>query len=201
VSGIAKSILGDSAKEEHHLLGAYSFAVEEPIDFATHGLIQAGAWNYLREEITVALQCRRRVRMGRIFDSHTDYAPADDMHANHISLLLARIINFSFPDLSEYHSQRDRITLWKILYSALMDWKASLPASFEPFSTAPKLGNAFPSLWMLEPWHGTSPLETIPQNLLMLLLSGRARVFCCCRDIIEFVQPRSFQWAHQPGRP
>jgi len=47
--------LGDTANEQRHLLGAYSFAVSEPIDFHTRGLLQAGAWNYLREEITVAL--------------------------------------------------------------------------------------------------------------------------------------------------
>ncbi|KAK8200591.1 hypothetical protein M8818_005905 [Zalaria obscura] len=71
--------------EHRHLLGAYSFADGEPPDFNNRGLLQAGVWNYLREEITMALECRKPVRMGRIFDRYTyDPDAPDDMHANHI---------------------------------------------------------------------------------------------------------------------
>ena len=148
---------GNASREQHHLLGAYSFAVSESIDFTSHGLLQAGAWNYLREEITVALEYRRPVRMGNIFANLTDENPADDMKANTISYLLARAINFSFPDLAECSSQNDRILAWQTLHSDLADWKTRLPARFEPFSTASKAGIVFPSLWMLKPWHGDSP--------------------------------------------
>ena len=146
--------LGDTANEQRHLLGAYSFAVSEPIDFRTCGLLQAGAWNYLREEITVALENRRPVRTGRIFESHMTETLGDDMLANDISCFLARILNFCYPDLTERTSLEDRMAAWRSLYAATMEWKSSLPPSFEPFSTAPKAGNIFPSLWMLRPWHG-----------------------------------------------
>ena len=151
--------LGDTGIEQRHLLGAYSFAVAESIDFATYGLLQAGAWNYLREEITVALECRRSVRTGRIFESHPVDIFADDMQANHISYLLAQIINFSFPDISERTSQEERTLAWQNLKSDLIGWKARLPTRFDPFCTAPMAGNVFPSLWMLRPWHG-KPLST-----------------------------------------
>ena len=94
----------------------------------------------------MALQCRRSVRTGRIFESHTAGIFADDMQANHISYLLAQIINFAFPDASERTSQEERLVMWQLLSSELGDFKARLPARFHPFGTAPKPGNAFPSL-------------------------------------------------------
>ena len=146
-------MLGDTGEEQSHLLGAYSFAVSQPIDFTNYGLLQAGAWNYLREEITVALQYRRPVRTGRIFESHETKTGGDDMIANDISYLLAQIINFCFPLPSDHSTQEDRIVDWQSIHSDLLEWKNALPPSFEPVSTAPKAGNEFCSFWMLRPWH------------------------------------------------
>jgi hypothetical protein len=151
---ILNYVLGDATKEQRHLLGAYSFAVADSINFEYHGLLQAGAWNYLREEITVALECRRSVRIGKIFESYTADAIADDMQANRISYLLAQVINFSFPNISERTSQEERLSEWQRLRAELLIWKGGLSSDFEPYSTAQKSGNVFASLWMLRPWNG-----------------------------------------------
>jgi len=157
-------------QSQHHLLGAYSFAVSEPIDFAITGVLQAGAWNYLREEITVALQHRRPVRTGRIFESHhLKENFGDDMVANAISYLLARILNYCFPLPSERTSHEEREAIWQSLSSDLTKWNTVRPQTFKPFSTAPKVGNAFPSLWMLKPWHiAAEQYFAIAEILLML---------------------------------
>ncbi len=143
--------LDDTRKEQRHLLGAYSFAVNDPIDLAQHGLLQAGVWNYLREEITVALECRRPVRISSDFQWPTNNNIADDMQANIVTYVLARIINFCFVQHTETVR---RISEWKYFTAALHKWRDGLPPSFSPFSMASKPGNVFPSLWMLRPWHG-----------------------------------------------
>jgi hypothetical protein len=116
--------------------------------------LQAGAWNYLREEITVALECRRPVRISRDFEYRAHENMPDDMQANCISYLLARIINMVFWDHAEGFSWEEKTLEWRSLNADLRVWKDRLPASFEPYSTAHLEGNVFPSLWMLRPWHG-----------------------------------------------
>jgi hypothetical protein len=64
-----KPYVADSDKEQRHLLGAYSFVASGSINLAGRGLLQAGAWNYLRGEITMALECRRPVRISKDFAS------------------------------------------------------------------------------------------------------------------------------------
>ena len=139
---------------ESHLLGAYSYAVSKPIDFSRPGLTQAGAWNYLREEITVGLVRRRPVRIAQIFDDHVESAPNSVMPSNYIAYLLAQIINFCFTDTSYEVSIQNRRERWRDLRASLERWKEDLPSSFQPFSVAAKSDNPFPSIWMLQPWHG-----------------------------------------------
>ncbi|RFU32106.1 hypothetical protein B7463_g4227, partial [Scytalidium lignicola] len=123
-------LTGDSRKEQKHLLGAYLFSTREPIDMNKSGLAQAGAWNYLGEEITVALECQRPTRIG---------------------------IDFDFDATEHYtdknHSLQQRQKEWQSLRKQLAIWKEHLPTSFELYSTAAKLDNPFPSLWLLQPWH------------------------------------------------
>jgi hypothetical protein len=63
-----KPYVADSCREHRYLLGAYSFVASGSIHLAGRGLLQAGAWNSLREEITVALECRRPVRISSGFE-------------------------------------------------------------------------------------------------------------------------------------
>lgn len=143
----------DSRKEQRHLLGAYSFVISDSINLRDCGLPQAGAWNYLREEITVALECRRPVRMGDNFTWEGKGELTDDMLANLMSYHLARIINFCFAVHPVHTLPGNRVLAWHDLRSDLTTWRDSLPSTFNPFSIAAKPGNAFPSLWMLQPWH------------------------------------------------
>lgn len=147
------------SNEESHLLGAYSYAVSQPIDFSETGIHQAGAWNYLREEITAGLIQRREVRLGQIFDTHVPDVTQHDELFNDICYLLARIVNFCFAENAVRLPARDRQLFWLSLSSDLETWKHSLPPSFQPYSTAAKPENPFPSLWMLRPWHGNVPVS------------------------------------------
>ncbi|RQM07978.1 hypothetical protein DH86_00003601, partial [Scytalidium sp. 3C] len=89
-------LAGDSRREQKHLLGAYLFSTRDPIDMGVSGLAQAGAWNYLREEITVALECQRPTRIGIDFDFDAARYYSDSMYSNIITYILARIINHCF---------------------------------------------------------------------------------------------------------
>jgi hypothetical protein len=142
---------GDT-RQQQHLLGAYSFASSAHIDLNMRGLAQSGTWNYLREEITMALELRRPVRMGTGFEFLPSRDMADDMWANYISYLLARVINFCFGNNGDVELE-DRGMAWQELKDDVVAWRSSRPESFNPFATAPKAGNAFPSIWILQPWH------------------------------------------------
>jgi len=178
-------------QSQRHLLGAYSFAVSEPIDFANFGVLQAGAWNYLREEITVALQHRRPVRTGRIFESHLTETSGDDMVANHISYLLARIINFCFPLPSERTSHEERVVAWHSLQFELDAFKTALPHSFKPFSTAPRADNIFPSLWMLSPWHIAAGQYFAVAEILLKLFNPASASGHVTQTDLDFAENRA----------
>lgn len=126
------------------------------------GLLQAGAWNYLREEITVALECRRPARIG--FDFHLDALNlkyySESMHSNIISYILARISNYCFERSTQEMTEDQTRLHWVSLQTDLTVWRSHLPASFEPYSTAEKANNPFPSLWLVQPWHGRLPLNS-----------------------------------------
>jgi hypothetical protein len=62
----------------------------------TAGLLQAAAWNYLREEITVALECQRPVRLNIHIDVRDVDHQTESMHANTVTYILARVINHCF---------------------------------------------------------------------------------------------------------
>jgi hypothetical protein len=142
-----------STRQQQHLLGAYSFAAIGTIDLTIWGLSQSGTWNYLREEITVALECRRPVRISTAFEFDPKMAMTNDIWANAISYLLARVINLRFQE-SRGESLEIRASIWLSLASDVAAWKEHRPATFNPFSTAPKAGNPFPSIWLVKPWHG-----------------------------------------------
>ncbi|RDW84382.1 hypothetical protein BP6252_01972 [Coleophoma cylindrospora] len=149
----ATCLLRDSRKQQQHLLGAYLFSSNEPLNMSHSGLAQAGAWNYLREEITVALECNRPVRLGFEFHFNPSESYTDSMRANIMSHLLARTINHCFHETEDGLANEGRQQSWQDLQREVSAWKANLPASFDPFSTAVKEENPFPSLWLVHPWH------------------------------------------------
>lgn len=147
-------------RHQDHLLGAYSFATNRPIDLTIRSLAQAGTWNYLREEITVALESRRLVRFSTGFQFNPGSIMPDDMQANAITLLLAKTINFCF-DNSTNKTPEHRREYWEKIVAEVASWRQQSPASFKPFSNAPKPENVFPSIWLLQPWHGNFPFRQI----------------------------------------
>ena len=122
------------------------------------GLAQAGAWNYLREEITVALECRRCTRISIYFDFDPSREYSDSTRANIASFILAKVINYSFRETPRRRDDdTERSATWQSLFRELKAWKECLPQHFEPFSNAAKADSPFPSLWLLQPWHGKCP--------------------------------------------
>jgi hypothetical protein len=122
---------------------------------STTGLLQAGAWNYLREEITVALECQRPVRLNIHFDVRSADHRSESMHANTITYILARVINQCFIEDNEGLGLFDS-DIWTELHNKLTLWHSSLPSTYAPYSRAPRAGNPFPSEWYLRPWHSES---------------------------------------------
>ncbi|KAJ5542470.1 hypothetical protein N7535_004891, partial [Penicillium sp. DV-2018c] len=134
---------------QSHLQGCYSLLATRQIHVAAD-LISAGYWNYLREDITVAL-IERRGLMITLSDQNMPPEPTDDTDfANHVTLLLGRIINRCLSidspalDLSE----------WEAMKNELDNWRSSLPSSFNAVET-PGLRprSSFPSRWALRSWH------------------------------------------------
>lgn len=143
---------GDMRRHQNHLLRASSFATNRPIDLTVRGLAQAGTWNYLREEITVALESRRLVRFSIGFHFVPEEIMADDKWANYITFILAKTINFCF-SVPANEDRGERTDRWRELSEETSSWRQKLPVTFHPFSTAPQPGNIFPSIWLLRPWH------------------------------------------------
>ncbi|KAH0014463.1 hypothetical protein KCU78_g8649, partial [Aureobasidium melanogenum] len=143
----------DSRQEQRHLLGAYRFSSTEEIDMTKTGLLQAGAWNYLREEITVALECRRPVRLNIHLDVRSAMSGSDSVHANTMTYILARVINLCFGHDESRNILEFNEDEWTKLNAELVFWSENLPTTYAPYSQAPKSGNPFPSEWYLRPWH------------------------------------------------
>ncbi|KAJ5336276.1 uncharacterized protein N7506_004298 [Penicillium brevicompactum] len=113
-------------------------------------LISAGYWNYLREDITVAL-IEQRGLMITLSDQNKPPELSDDTdHANYVTFLLGKIINrclsIDSPALS--------LSEWEAIKDELGNWKSSLPSSFDVIET-PGLRpqSSFSSIWTLRSWH------------------------------------------------
>jgi len=142
------------SRHQNHLLGAYFFATTGPLDLTVRGLAQAGTWNYLREEITVALESHQPVRFGEGFHFVLDAAMPDDMWANAITFVMANTIKFTFSDTND-EDLNNRAEKFQEISTLVSSWREATAVTFPPFSTAPEPGNVFPSIWQLKLCHGT----------------------------------------------
>ncbi|KAF9883339.1 hypothetical protein FE257_003555 [Aspergillus nanangensis] len=145
-------IISQNVSCQNHLQGSYSLLSSGSADLASE-LFNAGFWNYLREDITVALIEKR----GLMIELSDAYLPqtvhAEDDFANRVTYLLGRVMNHC---LGANASPLAR-PQWETLRSELEAWKSSLPPSFEPISTPGLHGKSvFPSLWTTSPWHASS---------------------------------------------
>lgn len=123
--------------------------------------------------------------MGQIFDSYSQIPSGNVFPSNSISYLLAKIINFGFEEGHEQHTLWERRLLWGSLRANLDKWEADLPHDFAPFSHSVKAENPFPSIWLLQPYHGKPILERIPGKRLIMFSSCRTPVQSRSRDVSD----------------
>lgn len=113
--------------------------------------MRAGFWNYLREDITVALMEKRNL-MIELNDQQPPLLDGENDSANYISYILGRVINRCLHKDGEPLDQHE----WDPLKEELDSWKVSLPSSFEPIITPGLCGESrFPSAWNTSKWHST----------------------------------------------
>ncbi|KAJ5120469.1 uncharacterized protein N7515_009857 [Penicillium bovifimosum] len=142
-------IIAQNVSSQSHLHGCYSLLASRQIDLTTD-LLSAGYWNYLREDITVAL-IEQRGLMISLSDQNAPPEPTEDADfANYITFLLGKIINRCLSVDSSALSSLE----WEAMKAGLDRFKSSLPPSFDTIQT-PGLGqqSSFPSIWTLRNWH------------------------------------------------
>ncbi|GKZ18227.1 hypothetical protein AbraIFM66951_000400 [Aspergillus brasiliensis] len=142
-------IITQNVSSQRHLQGCYSLLASRHVHL-TADLLSAGYWNYLREDITVAL-IEHRGLMITLSDQDAPPQPTDDMDfANYITFLLGQVINrclaVDSPPLG--------VLEWEALKADLDQWKSALPPSFDAIETPGlRLQSNFPSRWTLRSWH------------------------------------------------
>lgn len=153
---------------QNHLQGSYSLLASHPLELDS-GLLSAGFWNYLREDITVALIEKRSLMIQLPDEPLPTSTESDDDLANRITYLLGKVMNRCL--------LRDAVPLgqfeWNCLRDQLEDWGTSLSSSFDPILTPHLLPNSgFPSMWTTSGWHGTDPFYSYPLDLLIVAAAG-----------------------------
>ncbi|KEY73647.1 hypothetical protein S7711_07695 [Stachybotrys chartarum IBT 7711] len=161
-------ILSGDTDPNVHLRGAYSMA-SVPGLFATvtrTPLLEAGFWNYLREDITFSLFERCPLKMGLetsqpLLDLHSDQG-----HLNAITLVLGRIINDCFRD------EADNLT-WSNSFDSLCEWHQQLPAHMLPYSRQ-NSSTPFPTIWLLQPCHASALHYYLVGLLILAIFASEA---------------------------
>jgi hypothetical protein len=139
------------------LQGCYSLLASRQIHL-TADLLSAGYWNYLREDITVAL-IEQRGLMITLSDQNAPPHPTEDADfANYITFLLGKIINRCLSVDSSALSSLE----WEAMKADLDKFISSLPPSFDTIQT-PSLGrqSSFRFTWTLRSWHGEYSRSTL----------------------------------------
>ncbi|KAB8078773.1 hypothetical protein BDV29DRAFT_165749 [Aspergillus leporis] len=163
-------IISQNVSCQNHLQGSYSLLASRPAALETE-LLSAGFWNYLREDITVALIEKRSLMIEL---SHEHLPPAvrgEDDLANRITYLLGKVINRCLDRDASPLEQYE----WESYKDDLGKWRASLPASFEPICTPGLHGESkFPCLWTVSGWHASS-LQYYHTALIILSIAKPIR--------------------------
>ncbi|CAI7662400.1 unnamed protein product [Penicillium glandicola] len=154
-------IITQNVSSQKHLQGCYSLLASRQIHL-TADLVSAGYWNYLREDITVAL-IEQRGLMITLSNQNAPPEPTEDTDcANYITFLLGKIINRCL----SVDSHALSLIEWETMKAELDKWKPSLPSSFNTIQTPglTKQGS-FPSIWTLRSWHGIEDMEGLRRKL------------------------------------
>lgn len=143
------TVIPENVSCQNHLRGSRSVLDNQP-EIMNAGLLTAGFWNYLREDITVALIQKRSLMMDLSTEDLPLVLDGDDAFANRITYILGKIINYC---LREDGTPLER-NEWENMMHEVESWKSILPASFNSISTAgPNEGSQFPYLWSTNAWH------------------------------------------------
>ncbi|KAL1982066.1 hypothetical protein VTN96DRAFT_1779 [Rasamsonia emersonii] len=164
-------ILAQSVGSQSHLHGSSSFLAGQQIRIGPD-LLSAGFWNYLREDITVALIEKRRLKID-LENIWMQYPTEDDDRANMISLLLGRTINSCFGTGND--ARVLPIPEWRSLREQVDEWRRDLPISFEPIHfEQDRSTNNFPELLHFHGWHiaGLQYYHTLQIILLLAELGS-----------------------------
>ncbi|KAJ5222609.1 uncharacterized protein N7469_008849 [Penicillium citrinum] len=147
-------IISENLGSQSHLRGYYSILASTSINLdSLSSLARASFWNFLRENITVALIERQKLMVELPDELVPKDLDSDDDYANAITILLGQVINQCF---GEDTSSVDRLLY---LENRLEVWKASIPHSFTPIVNHDSVGHyqrPFPFMGTLHGWHAAS---------------------------------------------
>ncbi|KAM0306510.1 hypothetical protein ACHAPM_001081 [Fusarium culmorum] len=122
-------ILDGDVDPNMHLRGAYSMASLHDVLSGNlrAGLLGAGFWNYLREDITFSLFEKCPLKMN--LESTLLFTPheSDQDYLNSVTLILGKGINMAY-------SQDTDALRWRQITESLKDWRRACPDHIEPFS-------------------------------------------------------------------
>ncbi|KAM0343430.1 hypothetical protein ACHAPU_008611 [Fusarium lateritium] len=144
-------ILDGDVDPNMHLRGAYSMASLHDVLSGTlqAGLLGAGFWNYLREDITFSLFEECPLKMNLESTPLITQHDSDQEFLNSITLILGKIINTVFG------RDPDHVQLGSLAES-LRAWRDACPDHMKPFSRLDDItgtSHHFPAIWFLQPCH------------------------------------------------
>ncbi|KJK67430.1 hypothetical protein P875_00117209 [Aspergillus parasiticus SU-1] len=153
-------IISRNVSCQNHLQGSYSLLASRPTGLET-GLLSAGFWNYLREDITVALIEKRSLMIELSQEHLPPTVEGEDDLANRITYLLGKVINRCLNQDSSPLEQHE----WHSLNDELDAWRASLPASFEPIRTPGLMRELTASASSLQYYHTALAILSIAEPM------------------------------------
>ncbi|KAG5800140.1 hypothetical protein H9Q69_000858 [Fusarium xylarioides] len=144
-------ILDGDVDPNMHLRGAYSMASLHDVlsGIPQAGLLGAGFWNYLREDITFSLFEECPLKMDLESTPLTIQHSSDQDYLNSVTLVLGKIINMSFKQDTDGRQ-------WDYMKEDLKSWRNSCPRHLKPYSRLQgetTTSHLFPAIWFLQPCH------------------------------------------------
>ncbi|KAF4122904.1 to TPR Domain [Geosmithia morbida] len=146
-------ILDGGVDPNRHLRGAYSMASQHQGLLSGDGLLVAGSWNYLREDITYSLyeKCPLKIDLETV--PLTTTHETDQHYLNSASLVLGKLINLAFDHALTYPE-------WEAALFTVRNWATSLPNRIMPFSVTDgkktDTARPLPLVSFLQPCHTAS---------------------------------------------